>query len=684
MSFFGTIGRGAAALAGDAAAVPAAVFRSLTGGGGMPAGQGAQPMDNGVLGVAPPALPPQNPILGGIDNLLFHGAFGAAQRQAFGNEMGMYNAGVLRWAQSNLGNPDRSIALRAAAILNPNKTSEDVASNFAQVNTPEGATNFTFGGPTLGGQAQTAPKLVTDDKSGVTGWSNPVTGFTPAGQFGGDFTAKDGLVLSGRTGLAAGAYSVPQVIPPGNSPAAFTPRFTPSVPNLGQPSTPAPAPAIAAPLITGPTGLQALAPTAPADTGAAPDVAPQPAADLSIPPPPAPPDPNGPPVQAQTAAAPVTLQPPIAGDLRVTSGFGPRRRPLKGATADHLALDFHAGTGTQVLAAGDGVVVSAGPKGGYGNAIVIQHADGTRSLVAHLSRVGVKAGDTVRGGDPIGASGATGLVTAPHLHFAVFDAAGHPVDPRTRMGGGGAQTAAAHAQPAAATVPAADGWQVGAPVGGDYQIVKGTDVPNGDPHLNYKRAPNGDLTPMPPSFNMENVQTNRARFYASEQYKNATENLAPVKGLFDSIDGIAPGGVVTIAALDTLNKSLNPGGIVRPASVSLFLEHLGLPEAMKSHILNLTGQGALSPEVISQIGRASWLYARSHIDQARRLADQDNQLASTHGFKPEDVGETVPDMPDVPKWARDSLPAAAQRQAGHTYWGANGPMMWTEHGWVRK
>lgn len=90
----------------------------------------------------------------------------------------------------------------------------------------------------------------------------------------------------------------------------------------------------------------------------------------------------------------------------------------------HTGVDFPARVGTPVAAAGHGTVVKAGPRGGgdgkaYGNAVVIKHAGGTFSQYAHLLKVEVKVGDTVRAGQRIGLSGNTGNSTGPHLHFEI-------------------------------------------------------------------------------------------------------------------------------------------------------------------------------------------------------------------------------------------------------------------------
>jgi murein DD-endopeptidase MepM/ murein hydrolase activator NlpD len=83
----------------------------------------------------------------------------------------------------------------------------------------------------------------------------------------------------------------------------------------------------------------------------------------------------------------------------------------------HAGIDFVVPVGTPVTTAGPGTVVTAGPGGAYGNQVVIRHEDGVYTQYAHLSRVSVKAGQTLAGGAQIGLSGATGNVSGPHLHF---------------------------------------------------------------------------------------------------------------------------------------------------------------------------------------------------------------------------------------------------------------------------
>lgn len=101
------------------------------------------------------------------------------------------------------------------------------------------------------------------------------------------------------------------------------------------------------------------------------------------------------------------------------SGFGMRRHPILGYSRLHAGTDFGASQGTPVWAAKEGQVISAGWRGGYGNAVVIAHDGGITTLYAHLSRVDVSNGSWVGAGEVVGAVGSTGLSTGPHLHFEV-------------------------------------------------------------------------------------------------------------------------------------------------------------------------------------------------------------------------------------------------------------------------
>ncbi|WP_405806964.1 M23 family metallopeptidase [Streptomyces sp. NBC_00210] len=90
----------------------------------------------------------------------------------------------------------------------------------------------------------------------------------------------------------------------------------------------------------------------------------------------------------------------------------------------HSGQDFAVPIGTKVVATHGGTVVKAGPNGGgdgpaYGNAIVIKHANGKYSQYAHLSRIDVHIGQTVKTGQKIALSGNTGNSSGPHVHFEI-------------------------------------------------------------------------------------------------------------------------------------------------------------------------------------------------------------------------------------------------------------------------
>ncbi len=115
------------------------------------------------------------------------------------------------------------------------------------------------------------------------------------------------------------------------------------------------------------------------------------------------------------------LRTPVDG-ARVTSTFGMRRHPVLGFNRAHQGVDFGAGTGTPILAAGDGVVEMAGRWGGYGNWLKISHGGGWDTGYGHLSgyAAGIRPGMRVRQGQVVGYVGSTGLTTGPHLHYEVW------------------------------------------------------------------------------------------------------------------------------------------------------------------------------------------------------------------------------------------------------------------------
>lgn len=118
---------------------------------------------------------------------------------------------------------------------------------------------------------------------------------------------------------------------------------------------------------------------------------------------------------------PPTYIKPISGG-RYTSGFGRRWGRM------HKGVDWACPIGTTVYASCAGTVISASYNGGYGNNVVISHADGRLTRYAHNSKLLVKAGQHVEQGEPIALSGSTGRSTGPHVHFEIY-INGSAVDP---------------------------------------------------------------------------------------------------------------------------------------------------------------------------------------------------------------------------------------------------------------
>ncbi|MCF6762758.1 peptidoglycan DD-metalloendopeptidase family protein [Pseudomonas fragi] len=116
---------------------------------------------------------------------------------------------------------------------------------------------------------------------------------------------------------------------------------------------------------------------------------------------------------------------------RISSRFSSgRKHPILNKIRAHKGVDYAAPRGTPIKATGDGKVLLAGRRGGYGNTVIIQHGNTYRTLYGHMQGFakGVKTGGSVKQGQVIGYIGTTGLSTGPHLHYE-FQVNGVHVDP---------------------------------------------------------------------------------------------------------------------------------------------------------------------------------------------------------------------------------------------------------------
>lgn len=113
----------------------------------------------------------------------------------------------------------------------------------------------------------------------------------------------------------------------------------------------------------------------------------------------------------------------------VGSKFGPRVHPIFGTTRMHSGVDVGAPTGQAIWAAKEGRVIFAGWKGGYGNAVIVQHEGNVATLYAHMSQINTSEGEWVDQAEVVGLVGSTGWSTGPHLHFETR-VDGVPKDPQ--------------------------------------------------------------------------------------------------------------------------------------------------------------------------------------------------------------------------------------------------------------
>jgi murein DD-endopeptidase MepM/ murein hydrolase activator NlpD len=121
--------------------------------------------------------------------------------------------------------------------------------------------------------------------------------------------------------------------------------------------------------------------------------------------------------RSDSVPATLRMQPPTSGPP--SSSFGLRRFFNGQARNPHSGMDIAAPTGTPVVAPAAGRVIDVGDYFFNGNTVWIDHGGGLLSMMCHLSRTDVKTGDPLATGDAVGAVGATGRVTGPHLHWSI-------------------------------------------------------------------------------------------------------------------------------------------------------------------------------------------------------------------------------------------------------------------------
>jgi len=128
--------------------------------------------------------------------------------------------------------------------------------------------------------------------------------------------------------------------------------------------------------------------------------------------------PTGPGLICTALAAPHAAQ-YLAGRGRIDEQLRRAHGSFLGEGAYHTGVDISTPIGVPALATADGIVTFADRKGGYGRLVTVDHGNGFETCYAHLSRFEVIVGQEIRQGEPVGAVGASGRATAPHLHYEV-------------------------------------------------------------------------------------------------------------------------------------------------------------------------------------------------------------------------------------------------------------------------
>ncbi|MDR1001138.1 MAG: peptidoglycan DD-metalloendopeptidase family protein [Clostridiales bacterium] len=124
---------------------------------------------------------------------------------------------------------------------------------------------------------------------------------------------------------------------------------------------------------------------------------------------------------------------PVNGYYNLSDTFRSRVNPINGRRENHAGIDIPAPTGTSILAAEDGVVITSGWKNGYGYTVIIDHGNGISTLYGHNSKLVASVGQSVTKGQVVSRCGSTGMSTGPHCHFEVR-INGSPVNPTSYLG----------------------------------------------------------------------------------------------------------------------------------------------------------------------------------------------------------------------------------------------------------
>lgn len=152
----------------------------------------------------------------------------------------------------------------------------------------------------------------------------------------------------------------------------------------------------------------------------------------------------------------------------------------------------------------------------------------------------------------------------------------------------------------------------------------------------------------------QRLQTSRDSFRTNDDVKKANEGIAAYNGLSTTLQQMAGGnnGVLDTAAVDSYLRGINPGMGAKNTTVSMFLNHLGLPQEIQGHIESIVGNGYLTPQTIRQMLDVVHSYASAHVAIAQNLSTQDLAAFKGYGVTPDQLGENLTSFVAPPhvKW----------------------------------
>lgn len=530
-----------------------------------------------------------------LDNMFLGGAIQHTRGEEYQRAVQDYNAQINRQVLNSL-----PAAARMAAILNPGKTGESFAQNFAPQVLKEGETLQR--GPGLGLPGGYGTKVAIDDKSGLPMALTP-NGATQLGpSMGGDYSVKDGVILSGRTG-PRGSYSQFQQVAPGSTPGQFQPTI--SVGGNGAPQvnlpTPTPRP--------GPVSLM------------------PPQAAQGAP-------------QAGPAGAPLPIRQNNFGALRAL----PNGQQWQG----------------QVGVGPGGHVIFDTPQNGMRAALMnlrnkqAMHGLSTLGDIIAAPGVGWDPGNGVYAQS---VSRLTGIPVNQPVDLSDPATLGRVADGIFSVESGPQAWQAYKAQVVNGSAAQAGGAQPGAPqaANGGFQATGAPRLPHILPPTDerYQRFPPGTVLQESPAGEISVVQKPeyspeaktaiRDHVLSSDDYKQARAAQEAYKAMVANADTMT--GPSAYAMLDTFARAINPGAVARPTVIETIQRNLGLDAKLVGALDSAFGKGNLPPKVRQQIIDAVVPFAQSHWDAATQLNDANAKLAKTHRFDPADVTGPLEDRP---------------------------------------